>query len=55
MTIVSPYPDEYEHGVLEGFARKLKPADSQVVRVEHEPGTRPSGSERTTSVFIVTW
>jgi hypothetical protein len=55
MTIISPYPDEYERGVLEGFARKYKPPDAAHVRVEYEPSQprADAGGDRT--VFLVTW
>lgn len=43
----TPYPCEFDHGIVEGVCDRFRPADSARVLVVHEPGPcRTHGAER---------
>jgi len=55
MTIVSPYPDDYERGVLEGFVRKFKPTDSYGIRVLYDETKPRNDHQGGSTTLLVTW
>lgn len=55
MVITSVYPDDYERGVLEGFVRKFKPADSPAIRVQYDADKPRNDTGGGSATFLINW
>jgi hypothetical protein len=55
MTIVFPYPDDFERGILTGVAERFKPADSVQIKVVMDEAKPRNDRRGAFTTFLVSW